>query len=172
MGKGETTGETASGGGTGNVSEMRVYLDKLRELVPYVPRSGRVSRVTLIHSAIDYITDLQEALEARARRKLRDKTDPNTRPPLAALPQSQHQNNTQTQTTTPTEHTEHNTRPPLASLSQSQHQNNTQSTTTPTEHTEHNIRPPLASLSQSQQQNITVPEHLGHQSALPQPSTP
>lgn len=70
-------------------TEMRMYLDKLRELVPYVPRTGRVSRVQLIHSAIDYITDLQESLEARARRKLRDKQDQSSRPPLAALPQAQ-----------------------------------------------------------------------------------
>lgn len=69
-------------------TEMRMYLDKLRELVPYVPRTGRVSRVQLIHSAIDYITDLQESLEARARRKLRDKQDQSSRPPLAALPQA------------------------------------------------------------------------------------
>lgn len=85
---------TSASGEEGRGAEMRVYLDKLRELVPYVPRSGRVSRVQLIHSAIDYITDLQEALEARARRKLRDKQDRPPRPPLAALPQAHLEANT------------------------------------------------------------------------------
>lgn len=74
---------------------MRVYLDKLRELVPGMPRTGKLSRVRLIHSAIDYITDLQEALEARTRRKLRDKQGQAPRPPLAALPPSQLEANTQ-----------------------------------------------------------------------------
>ncbi|XP_071537423.1 uncharacterized protein [Panulirus ornatus] len=93
-GTSEGAAPAASGGEDGRGAEMRVYLDKLRELVPYVPRSGRLSRVQLIHSAIDYITDLQEALEARARRKLRDKQDRPPRPPLAALPQAQLEANT------------------------------------------------------------------------------
>ncbi|XP_069194893.1 uncharacterized protein [Procambarus clarkii] len=83
----------SSAGEEGRGAEMRVYLEKLRQLVPYVPRSGRLSRVQLIHSAIDYITDLQESLEARARRKLRDKQDEQARPPLAALPRAQVETN-------------------------------------------------------------------------------
>ncbi|KAK8741278.1 hypothetical protein OTU49_002594, partial [Cherax quadricarinatus] len=75
---------TSSSGDEGRGAEMKMYLEKLRELVPYAPRSGRLSRVQLIHSAIDYITDLQESLEARARSKLRDKDE--HRQPLAALP--------------------------------------------------------------------------------------
>ncbi|XP_066960745.1 protein SCAR-like [Macrobrachium rosenbergii] len=80
--------ESSSSGDKDKGAEMKLYLDKLRELVPYVPRTGKISRVQLIHSAIDYITDLQESLEARARRKLRDKNDQASRPPLAALSQA------------------------------------------------------------------------------------
>ncbi|CAL4150196.1 unnamed protein product [Meganyctiphanes norvegica] len=78
-----------SGGGKG--AEMRMYLEKLREMVPYAPSSGRINKVELIHSAIDYISDLQEALEARARRKLREKGAMQPpRPPLASLPTAAH----------------------------------------------------------------------------------
>ena len=58
-------------------SEMSLYMEKLREIVPYAKNSSKLSKVQLIHSAIDYITDLQESLEARVR------TEPAyTRPPL------------------------------------------------------------------------------------------
>ncbi|XP_064093393.1 protein extra-macrochaetae-like [Macrobrachium nipponense] len=83
-----SSSSSSSGGEKDKGAEMKLYLDKLRELVPYVPRTGKISRVQLIHSAIDYITDLQESLEARARRKLRDKNDQASRPPLAALSQA------------------------------------------------------------------------------------
>ncbi|XP_050690414.1 ELL-associated factor 1-like [Eriocheir sinensis] len=111
-GAGATPAE-ASGAEEGRGAEMRLYLDKLRELVPGMPRTGKLSRVRLIHSAIDYITDLQEALEARTRRKLRDKQGQQPRPPLAALPPAQVEANTQR--ASPLSETSSNRLPPSAS---------------------------------------------------------
>lgn len=110
-GAGATPAE-ASVAEEGRGAEMRLYLDKLRELVPGMPRTGKLSRVRLIHSAIDYITDLQEALEARARRKLRDKQGQHPRPPLAALPPAQLEANTQR--ASPLSETSSNRLPPSA----------------------------------------------------------
>lgn len=50
-------------------SEMRMYLDKLREIVPHVPKQGKTPKMQLIQNAIDYICDLQQALEAHPRLK-------------------------------------------------------------------------------------------------------
>lgn len=47
-------------------SEMRLYLDKLKEIVPKCPKHRKVSRLELIQHVIDYICDLQQALEERA----------------------------------------------------------------------------------------------------------
>ncbi|KAK7070578.1 DNA-binding protein inhibitor ID-2 [Halocaridina rubra] len=44
-------------------AEMRLYLDKLREIVPHIPRNRKVTRLELIQHVIDYICDLQNALE-------------------------------------------------------------------------------------------------------------
>ncbi|XP_064117486.1 protein extra-macrochaetae-like isoform X2 [Macrobrachium nipponense] len=44
-------------------AEMRLYLDKLREIVPHIPRNRKVTRLELIQHVIDYICDLQHALE-------------------------------------------------------------------------------------------------------------
>ncbi|MCL4138747.1 UNVERIFIED_CONTAM: hypothetical protein GTU68_018152 [Idotea baltica] len=43
---------------------MRVYLDKLRELVPHCPKNRNVSKLELIQHVIDYINDLQETLQS------------------------------------------------------------------------------------------------------------
>lgn len=43
-------------------SEMRVYLSKLRQLVPNMPKDRKVSKVEVINNVIDYICDLQDAL--------------------------------------------------------------------------------------------------------------
>lgn len=42
---------------------MRLYLDKLREIVPHIPKNRKVTRLELIQHVIDYICDLQHALE-------------------------------------------------------------------------------------------------------------
>jgi DNA-binding protein inhibitor ID, other len=43
--------------------EIHVYLSKLKELVPYVPRNRKLSKLEVIHHVIDYICDLQSALD-------------------------------------------------------------------------------------------------------------
>lgn len=47
-------------------AEIRLYLDKLKEIVPKCPKHRKVSRLELIQHVIDYICDLQQALEERA----------------------------------------------------------------------------------------------------------
>lgn len=78
-------------------AEMRLYLDKLREIVPHIPRNRRVTRLELIQHVIDYICDLQHALEDHP--SLKD--EPTARlltPPMSPmsahglLPPMQHQN--------------------------------------------------------------------------------
>ncbi|CAB3372760.1 Hypothetical predicted protein [Cloeon dipterum] len=44
-------------------SRVEEYLDKLTELVPYVPRNRRLSRLEVIEYVIEYICDLQDVLE-------------------------------------------------------------------------------------------------------------
>ncbi|XP_042221702.1 achaete-scute homolog 2-like isoform X2 [Homarus americanus] len=44
-------------------AEMRLYLDKLKEIVPHIPKNRKVTRLELIQHVIDYICDLQHALE-------------------------------------------------------------------------------------------------------------
>ncbi|KAL6957678.1 DNA-binding protein inhibitor ID-2 [Sarracenia purpurea var. burkii] len=43
--------------------EIRAYLSKLKELVPFMPKNRRLSKLEVIQYAIDYICDLQHALE-------------------------------------------------------------------------------------------------------------
>lgn len=44
--------------------EMQVYFSKLKELVPFMPRNRKLSKLEIIQYVIDYICDLQLALEA------------------------------------------------------------------------------------------------------------
>ena len=43
--------------------EMQELLCKLRELVPYMPRNKKLSKLEIIQNVIDYIFDLQQALD-------------------------------------------------------------------------------------------------------------
>lgn len=43
--------------------EIRAYLTKLKELVPHMPKNRRLSKLEVIQYVIDYICDLQYALE-------------------------------------------------------------------------------------------------------------
>jgi Helix-loop-helix DNA-binding domain len=43
--------------------EIQLYLSKLKDLVPNMPRNRKVSKVEVIEHVIDYICDLQMALE-------------------------------------------------------------------------------------------------------------
>lgn len=44
--------------------EIQMYLSKLKDLVPFMPRNRRLSKLEVIQHVIDYICDLQTALEA------------------------------------------------------------------------------------------------------------
>lgn len=43
--------------------EMQVYFSKLKELVPFMPKNKKLSKLEIIQYVIDYICDLQLALE-------------------------------------------------------------------------------------------------------------
>ncbi|KAK9502601.1 hypothetical protein O3M35_011341 [Rhynocoris fuscipes] len=43
--------------------EVQMYLSKLKELVPFMPKNRRLSKLEVIQYVIDYICELQEALE-------------------------------------------------------------------------------------------------------------
>jgi DNA-binding protein inhibitor ID len=43
--------------------EIQAYLSKLKELVPFMPKNRRLSKLEVIQYVIDYICDLQHALE-------------------------------------------------------------------------------------------------------------
>ncbi|XP_041987191.1 protein extra-macrochaetae [Aricia agestis] len=47
----------------GENAEIQMYLSKLRNLVPFMPKNRRISRLEVIQNVIDYICDLQSALE-------------------------------------------------------------------------------------------------------------
>ncbi|XP_050294444.1 protein extra-macrochaetae [Anthonomus grandis grandis] len=43
--------------------EIQMYLSKLKDLVPFMPRNRKLSKLEVIQHVIDYICDLQCALE-------------------------------------------------------------------------------------------------------------
>lgn len=43
--------------------QIQMYLSKLKELVPHMPKNRRVSKLEVIQHVIDYICDLQSTLE-------------------------------------------------------------------------------------------------------------
>ena len=67
-----TSGASVGGVTTGRVhrqrrdvenEEIQMYLSKLKELVPFMPKNRRLSKLEVIQYVIDYICDLQYALE-------------------------------------------------------------------------------------------------------------
>uniref|UniRef100_T1JIN5 BHLH domain-containing protein n=1 Tax=Strigamia maritima TaxID=126957 RepID=T1JIN5_STRMM len=48
--------------------EMQVYFSKLKELVPFMPKNKKLSKLEIIQYVIDYICDLQLALESHPAR--------------------------------------------------------------------------------------------------------
>lgn len=44
--------------------EVQMYLSKLKELVPFMPKNKRLTKLEVIQHVIDYICDLQGALES------------------------------------------------------------------------------------------------------------
>ncbi|KAF2349407.1 Myc-type basic helix-loop-helix (bHLH) domain [Trinorchestia longiramus] len=52
---------------TSRQQEMRLYMDKLRELIPHLPKHGKMPQTDVIQTTIDYICDLQRTLESHPR---------------------------------------------------------------------------------------------------------
>ncbi|KAH8380111.1 hypothetical protein KR009_009037 [Drosophila setifemur] len=49
--------------GDGENAEMKMYLSKLKDLVPFMPKNRKLSKLEIIQHVIDYICDLQTELE-------------------------------------------------------------------------------------------------------------
>lgn len=66
--------------------ELQVYLTRLKDLVPFMPKNRKLSKLEVIQHVIDYICDLQEALETPGS-ILKTPTIPNNVPrqPLGVL---------------------------------------------------------------------------------------
>jgi len=47
----------------GENAEMKMYLSKLKDLVPFMPKNRKLSKLEIIQHVIDYICDLQTELE-------------------------------------------------------------------------------------------------------------
>ncbi|XP_047993455.1 protein extra-macrochaetae [Leguminivora glycinivorella] len=47
----------------GENAEIQMYLSKLQDLVPFMPKNRKISKLEVIQHVIDYICDLQSALE-------------------------------------------------------------------------------------------------------------
>lgn len=45
--------------------EIQMYLSKLKDLVPFMPKNRKLSKLEVIQYVIDYICDLQSALETQ-----------------------------------------------------------------------------------------------------------
>lgn len=74
-----------------NHEETRSLLAKLKELVPNMPRSKKLSKLEIIQNVIDYILDLRIALETHPATHSSHPAGPSTssvRQPLSVLPSS------------------------------------------------------------------------------------
>ncbi len=47
----------------GENAEIQMYLSKLKDLVPYMPKNKKLSKLEVIENVIDYICDLQSTLQ-------------------------------------------------------------------------------------------------------------
>lgn len=66
--------------------EVQMYLSKLKELVPFMPKNKRLTKLEVIQHVIDYICDLQCALEAHPNAEALINT---ALPTVPAVPQAQ-----------------------------------------------------------------------------------
>lgn len=66
----------------GENDEIKLYLSKLRELVPFMPKNRKLTKLEVIQNVIDYICELQNALDSHPA--------VNTFDSLAVLQQQQH----------------------------------------------------------------------------------
>lgn len=48
----------------GENAEIQMYISKLKDLVPFMPKNRKLSKLEVIHNVIQYICDLQTALDA------------------------------------------------------------------------------------------------------------
>lgn len=48
----------------GENAEIQMYISKLKDLVPFMPKNRKLSKLEVIQYVIDYICDLQSALES------------------------------------------------------------------------------------------------------------
>ncbi|XP_055373263.1 protein extra-macrochaetae [Condylostylus longicornis] len=65
-GSGVTNGRISrrqSDHGSGENAEIKMYLSKLKDLVPFMPKNRKLSKLEIIQNVIDYICDLQNELE-------------------------------------------------------------------------------------------------------------
>ncbi|KAL3247105.1 hypothetical protein MRX96_057242 [Rhipicephalus microplus] len=80
--KGRVSREEVNQGGA-----IQGLLDKLKDLVPNMPRSKKLTKLEIIQNVIDYILDLEIALEAHPTNLSTSSSPPaTTRQPLGALP--------------------------------------------------------------------------------------
>lgn len=47
-------------------AEIQLYISKLKELVPFMPKNRKISKLEVIQHVIEYICDLQSALDSNA----------------------------------------------------------------------------------------------------------
>ncbi|KAG5680823.1 hypothetical protein PVAND_010306 [Polypedilum vanderplanki] len=47
----------------GENAEIQMYISKLKDLVPFMPKNRKLSKLEVIHNVIQYICDLQTALD-------------------------------------------------------------------------------------------------------------
>ncbi|XP_063703754.1 protein extra-macrochaetae [Culicoides brevitarsis] len=48
----------------GENAEIQLYISKLKELVPFMPKNRKISKLEVIQHVIEYIVDLQSALDS------------------------------------------------------------------------------------------------------------
>ncbi|KAJ0178414.1 hypothetical protein K1T71_006237 [Dendrolimus kikuchii] len=70
----------------GENAEIQMYLSKLQDLVPFMPKNRKISKLEVIQHVIDYICDLQSALENHPAVGQFDAEGALASPPCAASP--------------------------------------------------------------------------------------
>ncbi|XP_013190773.1 protein extra-macrochaetae [Amyelois transitella] len=71
----------------GENAEIQMYLSKLQDLVPFMPKNRKISKLEVIQHVIDYICDLQSALENHPAMDQFDAEVALASPPCATTPQ-------------------------------------------------------------------------------------
>lgn len=75
----------------GENAEIQMYLSKLQDLVPFMPKNRKISKLEVIQHVIDYICDLQSALENHPAVGTFDAEAALASPPCAVSPQTRQQ---------------------------------------------------------------------------------